>query len=606
MTLATALAVTAATATSANGLSFAGPENLGATASANNAVSMTYDAAGNGTAVWVAPLGNGSGQVVARRLVGGTWTPATAISGGVSPRTTVRTAMDAAGGVHVVWRDEINATDQKLYTAYYNGQWTGAQPFFPQYPNVSDFRVAAGPGGEGVVAFTTRHPTRSGTWEVRAARLSNGGATGPLSDVADTSTAYISMVMDAGGTATVAGRADGISEAYAWSSRANISNLSWSGTYMPGARINRAYCGLTCPLLAIDPAGTATLWGITEGSAQSVIWQHVGGSWSTAVTLPAREQVRFGAPVGRPGGSPLILATEWPAGGAAPISALTSASWFGAGWQTSWPTSWAFSSSDMGGFSTGSDSAGNTTAGQLNANPATNSAEFIVRRWTSANQPEAPTAVPVGDPGNATTLGVAPGGQVTALVSTAGGLLAYRSQDAGAAAGGAAAATPVAGPCTDTFYQQAKRTIRWDRNRKAYRVVSRIRIFQDATSRCRTKLSVIYRSSRTKVSLAQKSGSTLGYRKLTGKNFNAPVISWPNAKEMRFTTGDISGQGRKNARLVLVSYLKKAKKMPKLTDIELVIVRRIPRNPRAAKSTSNPLFAQKNSFGRTKAWAGVS
>jgi hypothetical protein len=75
---------------------------------------------------------------------------------------------------------------------------------------------------------------------------------------------------------------------------------------------------------------------------------------------------------------------------------------------------------------------------------------------------------------------------------------------------------------------------------------------------------------------------------------------------MRFTTGDTTGQNRKNARLVLVSYLKKAKKMPKLTDIELVIVRRIPRNPRAAKSTANPLYGQKSTFGRTRAWAGVS
>jgi len=76
---------------------------------------------------------------------------------------------------------------------------------------------------------------------------------------------------------------------------------------------------------------------------------------------------------------------------------------------------------------------------------------------------------------------------------------------------------------------------------------------------------------------------------------------------MRFTTGDISGQKRKNARLVLVSYVKKTKAVPKkLRDLELVIVRRIPRNPAAVKSGSNPLFAQKNSFRASKAWAGVS
>jgi len=167
------------------------------------------------------------------------------------------------------------------------------------------------------------------------------------------------------------------------------------------------------------------------------------------------------------------------------------------------------------------------------------------------------------------------------------------------------ATPPSVGACADTFYQQANRTISWNKKRQAYRVVSRIRVFEDAPAACRTKLSMIYRSSKTKVSLAQKAGSTLGYRKLKG-NFNAPVISWPNAKEMRFTTGDTTGQNRKNARLVLVSYLKKAKNMPKLNDIELVIVRRIPRDPRAAQSTANPLYGQKSTFGRTKAWAGVS
>ncbi len=178
-----------------------------------------------------------------------------------------------------------------------------------------------------------------------------------------------------------------------------------------------------------------------------------------------------------------------------------------------------------------------------------------------------------------------------------------------APAAGAGGTTPGATPatvgaCADTFYQQANRTIRWNAKRKAYRVVSRIRVFEDAPAVCRTKLSVIYRSSKTKVSLAQKSGSTLGYRKLKG-NFNAPVISWPTTKEMRFTTGDTTGQNRKNARLVLVSYLKKARNMPKLNDIEMVIVRRIPRDPRAATSSANPLYGQKSTFGRTRAWAGV-
>lgn len=181
------------------------------------------------------------------------------------------------------------------------------------------------------------------------------------------------------------------------------------------------------------------------------------------------------------------------------------------------------------------------------------------------------------------------------------------------AAGGASAATAVttAPPglttlCTQTFYQQGKRTIRWNTKKKAYKVTSRIRIYQDAQKSCRTTLTVIYRNARTKVAIPQKSGSTLGYRKLEGGNFNAPVISWPTKKEMRFTTGDTTGQNRMNARLVMVSYLKKNKAVPRnLSNIERVIVRRIPQNPAAATSSSNPLFAQRNSFGTATGWAAV-
>ena len=172
-----------------------------------------------------------------------------------------------------------------------------------------------------------------------------------------------------------------------------------------------------------------------------------------------------------------------------------------------------------------------------------------------------------------------------------------------------APAAPAATPaplCTQSIYQQGKRTIRWDKRKKAYKVTSRIRIFEDAQSLCRTKLTVIYRNADTKTAIPQKSGSTLGYRKLRGRNVNASVFSWPTRKEMRFTTGDSTGENRKNARLVMVSYLKKSKAVPKnLTNIELVIVRRIPRNPAAAASTANPLFAQKKSFRSAKGWATV-
>jgi len=166
--------------------------------------------------------------------------------------------------------------------------------------------------------------------------------------------------------------------------------------------------------------------------------------------------------------------------------------------------------------------------------------------------------------------------------------------------------SPSTQACTKTFYQQATRTSAWDTRKQAYKLTSRIRIYDDPQAACRTQLSIIYRSATTKTSLAQKPGSTLGFRRLTGQNFNAPVISWPTTKEMRFTGGDTTGQNRKNARLVLVSYLKKAASMPALENIELVIVRRIPKNPAAATSASNPLFAQKNSFATGVAWATVS
>jgi hypothetical protein len=161
--------------------------------------------------------------------------------------------------------------------------------------------------------------------------------------------------------------------------------------------------------------------------------------------------------------------------------------------------------------------------------------------------------------------------------------------------------------CTDTFYEQATRTITWDRRRSAYKVVSRIRVFEDTQQRCRTDLTFIYRNPDTKVTLAQKAGSSLGYRKLTGRNFNAPVLSWPRAREMRFTSGDASGKGRRNARLVLVSYIRKTASMPAdPAGIELLIVRRIPRDPRMAASTANPLSPQRNALRGSTAWATVS
>lgn len=163
--------------------------------------------------------------------------------------------------------------------------------------------------------------------------------------------------------------------------------------------------------------------------------------------------------------------------------------------------------------------------------------------------------------------------------------------------------------CTQTFYQQGPRTWRTQKapdGTNAVRVLSRIRVYDDPESWCRASLTFIFRDKRNQKRLSQLPGSTLGYRKLTGKDFSAPVVSWPTTKEFRFEGSDSTGLGRKDARLVLVSYLERTKGMPAQSNVELVVVRRIPSNAATAESATNPLFAQKNSFGTAVGWATVS
>ena len=168
------------------------------------------------------------------------------------------------------------------------------------------------------------------------------------------------------------------------------------------------------------------------------------------------------------------------------------------------------------------------------------------------------------------------------------------------------AAPPVSAPCTQTVYQQGARKVSYDRSRRAYRVVSRLRVMEDPQPWCRTSLTVIYRNARTKVRATQALGSTLGYRTLSGRDFSAPVIAWPTSKEMRFTSGDPSGAGRRNARLVLVSYVKKTAAMPALADLELAVVRRIPGDASASASATNPLRAQVMRLGQDVEWASLT
>ena len=171
-----------------------------------------------------------------------------------------------------------------------------------------------------------------------------------------------------------------------------------------------------------------------------------------------------------------------------------------------------------------------------------------------------------------------------------------------------APAPPVA-PCSSTFFQQDARTSRIQKapnGTNAVRVVSRIRIYEDAEAWCRVNLTFIFRNKKTGARLAQLPGSTLGFRKLTGKDFSAPVVGWPTAREFRFEGSDSTGLARKDARLVLVSFLRRTRSMPSQSNIELVVVRRIPQDPAQASSATNPLFAQKNTFGTAVGWAAVS
>jgi len=173
-------------------------------------------------------------------------------------------------------------------------------------------------------------------------------------------------------------------------------------------------------------------------------------------------------------------------------------------------------------------------------------------------------------------------------------------------------AVPVAAvpaPCSKTFYQQDKRTWRTQaapNGTRAVRVLSRIRVYEDAPSECRTNLTFIFRDTRTGTRLTQLPGSTLGYRKLVGKDFSAPVISWPTDREFKYTGADPTGLNRDDARLVLVSYLKRTSSMPAQSNVELVVVRRIPGDPTQPESGTNPEYAQKNAFGIDIGWAVVS
>mgnify|MGYP005994700061 FL=1 len=156
---------------------------------------------------------------------------------------------------------------------------------------------------------------------------------------------------------------------------------------------------------------------------------------------------------------------------------------------------------------------------------------------------------------------------------------------ASAPAPSAPAAAPASGdavPCPKQIYQQDARTVALQRvkGRPVVKVMTRLRIFEQPTVgeefNCKRKLTFILIDKRDGSRIAQLPGSTLGYRKLSGKTFSAPVISWPTAEEFRFASGDFAGADRFNARLVLASYLPRTSSTPtRPEDIELRVVRKL-------------------------------
>jgi len=565
---------------SAAAITFGAPEDLGPMPTVNvggmNSPNAHVDASGRPTVVWLA----GDAQLTeisARRFDGGAWSARQPIARVFSPQI-LRSSIDADGVVSAIWVDAGRGS--QLSAARFNGAWQG--PFASLSTpgeRVSEAYVASGGAGQAVVAWTVRDPA-SGRYTVKA-RWFSGGAWGPEQVIGvptgPPQTAQIALAMDRSGVATLVVR----------DARFNLFTSRGQGVFPALRPLTGALQVASYFVAESNAAGQVTVVAQAQGGNNpAVYWQHVGGAWSAPVTLPSRSRVVSPAVVPRSSG-PFVVALNLAQLPTGRFNVEVSMTPVGTGGQTT-------------------DSGGVVTFGQGYLTTGQGTGEYHVRQWSPTQGAQAP-AVFFSDFARVGASAVAPNGSVVAAVPTGDKLLAYRSAPTQAAVPPGTAAAPAPALCSQTFYQQGKRTIRWNKKRKAYKVVSRIRVFNDAQSRCRTKLSIIYRNANTKVSLAQKPGSSLGYRKLKGKNFNAPVISWPNKKEMRFTTGDISGQKRKNARLVLVSYVKKTKAVPKkLRDIELVIVRRIPRNPAAAKSRSNPLFAQKNSFRAGKAWAGVS
>jgi hypothetical protein len=581
-----------------SGGSWSSPVNLSASGQNAYAPQVAVDSSGVVTAVWF--RSNGSNTLIqASRFSGGSWSSPVNLSASGQNAFYPHLAVDSSGVVTAVWYRSNGSNDIIQASRFSGGSWSsspvnlsasGQNAYFPQLAVDSS----------GVVTAVWYRSNGSNT-VIQASRFSGGSwSSSPVNLSASGQSAfYPHLAVDSSGVVTAVWYRSNGSNTVIQASR--FSGGSWSSS-----PVNLSAVGQNAhfPQLAVDSSGVVTaVWRRSNGSINiTQASRFSDGSWQSPVDLSASGQSVFGEPqvAVDPSG---VVTTVWqfmngsscPSGSNCIIRASRYVN-------------------DPGAPTSVSATAGNAQATVSWSAPSSNGGAAITS-YTATASPGGATCTTSST--SCTITGLANGTSYTFTVkasnsegtSAASSASAAVSPTAPAAAPAPAAPVPAATPaplCTQTLYQQGKRTIAWNKTKKAYKVTSRIRIFEDAQRLCRTKLTVIYRNANTKVSLPQKSGSTLGYRKLRGKNFNAPVISWPTRKEMRFTTGDSTGENRKNARLVMVSYLKKSKAVPKnLKDIELVIVRRIPRNPAAAASPANPLFAQKSTFRSARGWAKV-
>ena len=581
-----------------SGGSWQSPVDLSASGQNASGPQLAVDSSGVVTAVWYRYDGSNNPIIQASRFSGGSWSSPVNLSASGQNAYAPQVAVDSSGVVTAVWFRSNGSNTLIQASRFSGGSWSSPVNLSASGQNAFYPHLAVDSSG---VVTAVWYRSNGSNDIIQASRFSGGSwSSSPVNLSASGQNAYFpQLAVDSSGVVTAVWYRSNGSNTVIQASR--FSGGSWSSSPVNLSAVGQnAYF----PQLAVDSSGVVTaVWRRSNGSINiTQASRFSDGSWQSPVDLSASGQSVFGEPqvAVDPSG---VVTTVWqfmngsscPSGSNCIIRASRYVN-------------------DPGAPTSVSATAGNAQATVSWSAPSSNGGAAITS-YTATASPGGATCTTSST--SCTITGLANGTSYTFTVkasnsegtSAASSASAAVSPTAPAAAPAPAAPVPAATPaplCTQTLYQQGKRTIAWNKTKKAYKVTSRIRIFEDAQRLCRTKLTVIYRNANTKVSLPQKSGSTLGYRKLRGKNFNAPVISWPTRKEMRFTTGDSTGENRKNARLVMVSYLKKSKAVPKnLKDIELVIVRRIPRNPAAAASPANPLFAQKSTFRSARGWAKV-